>query len=358
MDILSNSRGDSMAFRIEENVLSWLLDPKTPGVRYLALRDLLDLPVDDPDLAEARTKAHAEGPIADVLDGMTAEGYWEKPGPGYGPKYRSTVWAMILLASLGAQADADERVAQACRYLVDHALASGGHFSYNGAPGGTIDCLQGNLCWALAEMGYADPRLEAAYDWMARTVTGEGIAPLKDKKTEQRYYAYKCGPDFACGANGQKPCAWGAVKVMLAFGNAPAPYRTERIEGAIQRGVEFLLGTEPTQAAFPTANGEKPSGNWWKFGFPLYYVTDLLQLAEALVKLGYGQDARLTLTLDLIRSKQDEQGRWLQEYPYGSKTWSNFGRKDQPNPWVTLRALRVLKNADGASKNGVNSSIA
>ncbi len=33
------------------------------------------------------------------------------------------------------------------------------------------------------------------------------------------------------------------------------------------------------------------------------------------------------------------------ESPYGARTWGSFGRKGQPNPWVTLRALRVLKRA-------------
>lgn len=63
-----------------------------------------------------------------------------------------------------------------------------------------------------------------------------------------------------------------------------------------------------------TGYTNKPSGNWWKFGFPVFYVTDLLQLAEALVNLGYGQDPRLAGTLDLIRSKQDANGRWALEY--------------------------------------------
>jgi hypothetical protein len=33
------------------------------------------------------------------------------------------------------------------------------------------------------------------------------------------------------------------------------------------------------------------------------------------------------------------------EYDYTGKTWVDFGLKKQPNPWVTLRALRVLKAA-------------
>ena len=53
-------------------------------------------------------------------------------------------------------------------------------------------------------------------------------------------------------------------------------------------------------------------------------------------------DARLANLLALIAGKQDGQGRWPLEYAYGSKTWGSYGRKGQPNKWVTLRALRVL----------------
>ena len=68
------------------------------------------------------------------------------------------------------------------------------------------------------------------------------------------------------------------------------------------------------------------------------------RIAEALAGLGYGRDQRLSNTMNLIRERQDEEGRWLLEYDYNGKTWGNFGRKNQPNKWVTLRALRVLKS--------------
>ncbi len=58
-----------------------------------------------------------------------------------------------------------------------------------------------------------------------------------------------------------------------------------------------------------------------------------------------GRCAESALPLEFVRSRQDEQGRWLQEYEYRGKTWLEFGEKKQPNPWVTLRALRVLKKA-------------
>ena len=331
--------------QLKGDSLTWLLDDHSPGVRYLALRDLLQLPADDRRLRAARDAAYRHGPIAAVLAGMDDAGFWVKPGPGYNPKYRSTVWAIILLAQLGASARHDERVARGCAYLLDHALAPGGQFTASGAPSGTVDCLQGNLCWALLELRCADSRLDAAFEWMARTVTGEGIAPAQERQAAVRYYAGKCGPSFVCGSNKKLPCAWGAAKVMLAFGRLPASGRTPLIERAIAQGLEFLLGTDPATAGYPSGYSSKPSRSWWQFGFPTFYVTDILQVVEALVQLGRGADPRLANALALVRDKQAGQGRWLLEYDYAGKTWGDFGPKKQPSPWVTLRALRVLKAA-------------
>jgi hypothetical protein len=299
-----------------------------------------------------------------ILRNMEKEGYWAKPGPGYNPKYRSTVWSMIALAQLGASVEEDARIAQACSYVLDHSLAEGGKFTSltSGDPSGTIDCLQGNLCWTLLELGCDDPRLDGAFDWMARTVTGEGMAPAGDADASWRrgtdpppqpsadagrhYHAYKSGPTFTCGVNGNLPCAWGGVKVMMAFGRLPRQRRTPRINRAIRRGVKFLFSVDPSTAAYPTRLGDKPSRNWWKFGFPALYVTDLLQLAEALSALGYAHDRRLAKTLGVIRDKQDDRGRWPFEFDYtNGRMWQDLGKKGQPNKWVTLRALRVLRAA-------------
>jgi len=331
--------------QLKGDSLSWLLEHDSPGVRYLALRDLVDLPRDDPKLLAAQAEAHARGPIAAILAKMNKAGYWAAPGPGYNPKYRSTVWSIIMLAQLGASAAHDQRIARACTYVLDHALAPGGQFTMSGAPSGTVDCLQGNLCAALLDLGYDDPRLDAALEWMARSLTGEGVAPASDRKAAVRYYAGKYGPMFACGANNKLPCAWGGVKVMLAFGRWPRKRRTPVIRRAIAQGADFLLSTDPAIADYPSGWSDKPSRNWWKFGFPVFYVTDLLQNVEALVGLGYSDDPQLANALNLIRDKQDAQGRWPLEYDYAGKTWVDFGPKKKPNKWVTLRALRVLKAA-------------
>ena len=242
-------RGDSFA---------WLLEEDSPNVRYLALRDLMDTPADDQELVTAQQAAYKNGPIAAILSEMNEEGYWVRAGPGYSGKYRSTVWSLIALGQLGATAVMDDRIPRACAYLLDHGFAEGGYFTMTGLPSDTIDCLQGNLCAALLDLGYEDPRLDAAFEWMARSVTGEGVAPAANRDAPVRYYTGNCGPNFACGYNGKKSCAWGAVKELLALSKLSAKQCTPLIARAIKTGVDFLLSTDPALADYSSRNDDKP----------------------------------------------------------------------------------------------------
>jgi len=331
---------------VHTDPLPWLLEDDPAGVRYLTLKTLLGPEGRTSKFDQAKREAYENGPISTILDHIEPEGYWVKPGPGYLPKYRSTVWSIIFLAQLGAELGDDERIRIACEYLLDHAMNPAGQFSSTGPPSGTVDCLQGNLCAALLDLGSDDERLDLAFEWMARTVTGEGLAPTTDRQAPLRYYAGKCGPDFVCGANNKLACAWGAAKVMLAFGKLPSKRRTPLIDAAIERGVNFLFSVDPATAEYPSGWAKKPSGNWWKFGFPVFYVTDILQIIEALGLLGFGQDERLQPAIDYVVEKQDDHGRWALDYNYQGKTWVDFGEKKAPNKWVTLRILNTLKVCD------------
>jgi len=115
---------------LNSDPLPWLLepDPANPGVRYFALRDLPERGEDAPEIREARAAIMTTGPVPAILDAQDPDGYWVKPGSGYSPKYRSTVWQIILLAELGADPD-DERVRQGCEYLLSHGIAANGAFS-------------------------------------------------------------------------------------------------------------------------------------------------------------------------------------------------------------------------------------
>jgi hypothetical protein len=329
--------------------LPWLLDEQHPAVRHLALRQLLDRPADDPEVTRARAAAMQADPIAAILAAQQPAGYWEKPGPGYATKYRGTVWQVIFLDQLGADG-ADPRVRAACAYVLANAQAENGGFAASGKfvppppPSGVIHCLNGNLLRALVGFGWLDDaRVQRAIDWQARAITGDGI---------DRYYrSGTSGPGFCCAANEHLPCAWGAIKALLGLARIPVARRTPSVEQAIAVGVDFLFSRDPATADYPAGWGnDRPNGSWFKLGFPSGYVTDVLQTLEVLCELGCAGDPRLRGAIDWLLSKQDQQGRWKNQYAYNGKTWVDVERQGQPSKWVTLRACRVLKAVAGTAR--------
>jgi hypothetical protein len=323
---------------LEADPTPWLLEPdaENTGVRYRTLRELCGLPEDAPDVRAAREAVMTTGPVPVILTAQQPEGYWVKPGSGYGPKYTGTVWQIIFLAELGAD-PADARVRQGCGYLLDHGRAVNGAFAVSDppVPSSVIPCLNGNLLHALLRLGFGhDERVGAALDWLVRAVTGEGIAYLKSGTS---------GPCFACAANLGQPCAWGAAKVMRGLLTVPPDQRSPMVDRAIAIGEEFLLSRDPALAEYP--HTERVSSTWFKLGFPLSYWSDVLEIAGLLVDLGHGSDPRVQGALRFIRDKADSQARWKLENSLNGKMWADIEQKGKPSKWVTLRACAVLKRA-------------
>jgi hypothetical protein len=196
---------------------------------------------------------------------------------------------------------------------------------------------------------------------LAQTITGEGVIDTKSKSSS---------PPFACsGRNANLPCAWGAIKAMIALSKVPPAQRTSNMREAIKLGVDFLLSYDPAVADYPFGFGNKPSSNWFKFRYPLGTGADVLQNLEVLAALGQAENPRLANALDLVISKQNRQGRWLSEHTYkeleetqeekvvyvyqfslslyitGREWMDMHDKRGQPSKWVTLRALQVLKAA-------------
>jgi hypothetical protein len=334
---------------LKADPLAWLLEAQTPAVRHLALRQLLDEPEDAPAVQQARAAAMQTDPIASILAAQQALGFWVKPGPGYAPKYRGTVWQLTFLDQLGADGS-DARVQAACDYVLAHAQAQSGGFAFWGGgsraeapppPSLVIHCLNGNLLRAMIGFGRLDDRrVQRAVDWQARAITGEGFGQYHRSGTS--------GPGFRCVSNEHLPCAWGAIKGLLALARIPSPRRAPHVERAIQQGVAFLFSENPASAAYPAGRSNAaPSPAWFKPGFPLGYAADVLQCVSTFCELGFAKDARLEGAVEWILSQQDRAGRWSNRAAFAGKTWVDIDKQGQPSKWVTLRACSVLKSVYG-----------
>jgi hypothetical protein len=332
----------------------WLLenDKSQPAIRYYTLRDILGRDENDKEVKAAKATIMASGPVPVILAAQHSEGYW-----GDRPRYTGTMPALVYMAQFGADG-ADPRIRASCEILLSQYIASYGRLgglSLIGSPSDFNYCAAGILGAALIDFGWLnDQRLQTAMGWLAQAITAGASS--------------RESPPFACPQrNAGLPCAWGAIKAMIALSKVPPEHRTKNMQEAIKRGVDFLLSHDPAVADYPFGTGNKPSSNWFKFYYPLRSEADVLQNLEVLTTLGQARNPRLANALALVISKQNQQGSWLLERTYkeladtqekkvfywyqnslrlyitGKELAEIQEKKGQPSKWVTLRALRVLK---------------
>jgi len=328
-------------FAIDDETLDWLLEPADPGVRMFTLTDLLDRPANDPDVMRAAGEINHAPPVSTILEEQEPGGNWGPEKKFYTGKYNSTVWTLLVLAELGASA-ADERIQKACAFILDHSQhADSGGFSMRagragGQGSGVIPCLTGNMLWVLIRFGLLDdPRVQSAVDWVTqyqRFDDGDGEAP-----TGWPYDRWEI-----CW--GRHTCHMGVVKTLKAFAEIPESARSRAVRETIDRAAEFMLIHHVFKRSHNLDRVSKPG--WKKFGFPLMYQTDVLEILNLLLGLGY-RDSRMREAVELVRSKRGSDGRWLLENSYNPSLLVPIGEKGAPSKWITLNALKALRHAEG-----------
>jgi hypothetical protein len=115
---------------------------------------------------------------------------------------------------------------------------------------------------------------------------------------------------------------------------------TESI-AARRRGEEYLLERKLFRRK-STGGIIEPA--WLQFSFPTRWHYDVLRALDYFRAAGDPPDPRVDEAIDLLRSRQQSDGRWLLENTHPGAV--HFALEDGdglPSRWNTLRALRVLR---------------
>lgn len=337
---------------IEPSVLDWLLEKSNPSVRYQTLRRLLGLRQTDSQVREATAEIMDSAPVRTILAAQQEGGNWLAPGQFYTGKYRSTVWELLVLAELGAD-PSDKRIRAACTFILERSQdrASGG-FSASGSAlaGGqhtqVIPCLTGNMLWVLVHFGFReDARVQQAIDWITtyqRFDDGIDAAP-----TGWPYDRYEM-----CW--GRHTCFMGVVKALKGLAEIRPKDRSPAVQGTIARGAEFMLAHHIFKRSHHLDRVSKPG--WRRFGFPLMYQTDALEILNLLLDLGY-RDPRMNEAFDLVETRRGPDGRWLLENSYNDRLLTPIEELGKPSKWITLNALRALSRCGPISARLENAPV-
>lgn len=318
----------------------WLLEKNNPSVRYFTLREILEKPEGDTELQEARMEIMKEGLVPAILAKQKKEGYWEIPENFYTAKYKGTVWQLLILAELGANI-ADANIKKACEFILNNSQdRQSGGFAYSASvkKGGgrhseVIPCLTGNMVWSLIRLGYLDdPRIKQGINWITSY-------QRFDDGTQEAINGWPYDR-LKAGCFGKHTCYMGAVKAFKALSEIPEDKRSVDVKNMIEKGAEYMLIHHIYKKSHDLNLVSKPG--WLKFGFPLMYQTDTLEILGILTQLGY-KDERMQEAVNVLISKQDDKGKWNLENTFNGRFQVNIEKKGKASKWVTLNALRVLK---------------
>lgn len=321
------------------NQIDWLLEKHNPSVRYFTLKYILDKPDDDGAVLHAKDQIMQIGVVPKILQKQSDLEYINSFSKFYTNKYRGIVWSLITLAELGAKMT--PQIKEQCEYLLENSQErEDGGFSQSTAirTGGgriteVIPCLTGNLVFCLIHFGYLeDPRLQRAIQWLTKFMRfNDGV---EDEPQSEKY-------NQVTMCWGKHTCHMAVVKALKGLSAIPVKRRTKEVNDTIQKAVEFILVHHIFKRSHDLNKKSKPG--WLRFGFPLMYQTDILEILDILTKLGI-KDKRMQDAIEIVIKKQDENGKWKAENTYCSdRLLLPIEEKKGHSKWITLRAMTVLK---------------
>lgn len=299
----------------------------------------------------------------DLLKDQRQEGYWVEPEDVYWPKWTATVWQLVLLGELGINPN-HPAVEKGCEYFLkimntqNHSWPPPDYSDKNEAEQLATwrsvwePCVTGNMARTLTMFGFEDdPRVKEMYEWLVKY-------PLPDG-------GWNCEP----GQWGKKvfhSSFMSTIEPLWAFSELDRQKWPKGANEVVENAAEFMLVHHLYKS---DKTGKVINEEWTKLHFPLFYFYDILHGLRILTKLGYANDERLKDPLELLKSKRLADGSWPLEATFLHNLGHNFeknpqgiwtstkgpgiarvpsiydylGRIGDSNSWVTLNALRVLK---------------
>jgi hypothetical protein len=320
---------------ISQETLEWLLGPENPSVRYWALRQLEDKTSSESEVMETQDVVMETQCVKTMLRKQKTEGHWEKYEDMYLPKYRATTHNLLILSELGAKRVPE--IEKAIEYIYQFQRDSG-HFltklpkTEKGKTSQVKDgcCFDGNILYYLIHFGYLDDeRSEKLIDFQ--------VDYHSDDDGGWKCRAFPIDRSKVFPEN----CFMGGVKMLRALARIPESNRSADLDRIIKQEVEIVLENGIFMYLRNPDGTRKDKAGWKKFGFPLFYQSDVLEVLDTLTELGI-MDERMQDSFDLVIGSQQD-GRWLLKNTYNGKMFCDIDEKHKPSKWITLRAARALK---------------
>ena len=246
----------------------------------------------------------------------------------YTPKYKATLWTLLLLADLKTPADLPQ-VRPAMQLVTEQFYApEHGIFRIPGMSHFPIPCLNGNMIYL------------HHYFQTDQTAMLNDIITFFDQYQRFDDGGYKTARAYPYLGNiscyGSHTCYWGVIKLLKGISFIPRTERTKEAQHLIENCIEFVLHHEVCFSSH--RRDELLHRDIDKLAFPNSWKSDFLEILWLLAREEV-RDSRTARALDLLRAKQKD-GEWELEKPFAFIV--STGAKNRSNAFISERASEVL----------------
>jgi len=311
------------------DVIKWLLEGD-PSIRWQVLRDLEGAAAGD--VAAVRAKVEHEGWGARLLEHEDAEGLWaggacfpaDYRGDEPGQPWTATMHTLQTLQILGLD-PASESARRAIAMVAEN-----GRWEHEGQryfDGEVEPCINGRTIETGAYFGV--------------DVNGIVERILSERLDDGGWNCEAENGSVRSSFDTTINVLDGLVEYERVSGDAAG------VREARQSGEEYLLERNLYRRQ---STGEIVDQAYLDFAFPYYWHYDLLRALDYFRRPGATPDPRMAEAVEVVRSKQQPDGRWLLDRIHPGRVYFDIeGPAGSPSRWNTLRAVRVLDWWDGAA---------
>jgi hypothetical protein len=318
-----------------DHVIGWLSDTD-PALRWQVMRDLLDAP--ESAWRAERRKVETEGWGARLLSFQDDDGQWA--GGAFAPSdfdwsewttvgqpWTATCFALAQLREFGLDPASDR-----ARRTVE-LVGRNSRWDEGGQPyweGEVEECINGRT---VADGAYFGADVTPIVQRLVGEIQPDGGWNCERCSGSRR-------SSFATTINVLE----GLLEYEIATGG------TEASRAARKSGEEYLLKRGLFRRA---TTGEAADEAFLVLLYPNRWRYDILRALHYFRLSGMQSpsaqpDERLGEAIGVLRSKRDESGVWLLDWQTPGQVWFHMDDgPGKPSPWITLRALRVLRWWDG-----------
>jgi len=251
----------------------------------------------------------------------------------YAPKYKATLWVLILLADLEADRD-DPRTVRPLKIIKEHFYDSAAHIYSLKDDHFPIPCLNGNIIY-----------LDAYFNKGA--VSRESLAAARFFSRHQRFDdgEYTVPASEYCSNKscyGKHSCYWGIVKLFKGLSFIPESVRTDSMKDLLGNCVQYIL---LHNVCYRSHDKNRIMINKIdRLTFPNMYQSDFLEILWLLSREKIKSE-KIYPALALLKSKRKTDGNWNLERKINNLITS-IGKVNQPNQIISRRAAQVLDYYD------------